>query len=282
MRVFFCFSDETGSYKENRSARFIRAHPYFIRSAVLLGADDWVSIHNAYKRLLKQAGLEFQKELKWSYIGSIVKHRKRGEKIPEDKPYAKFARLSDEQLWDHVRKCLKLLHDANFCRLIYTVTDNACQATGKLSKETIYRMHIQDLMQRIEYELREKEGLAVVFLDPLPDERSNRLVREAYASFYQNDQFIAEYRCIKDSLAYELSHHSSGIRLADYAVGVFGGFLRGFPQSRELFVELIWPLVRKKPGDNDPLGYGIIEVPKRDEVRDRLKQKLEETGLIAG
>lgn len=281
MRVFFCFSDETGAYECERSERFIKAHPYFIRSSVLLSVDDWVHIHIKYKKLLKETGLPFQKELKWSYIGSIVQHRKRGEAIPRDRPYAEFSCLSNMQLWGHVRKCLELLKSANFCKIIYTVTDNACQATGRVSKEMIYQMHIQDLMQRIEYKMRKESGLAIIFLDPLPDERTNRLIREAYGLFYQNDPFISQYEGIKDSLAYELSHHSSGIRLADYAAGIFAGFLRGFSPSQELFVELVWPLVRKSD-NHEVLGYGIIDVPKRREVQEKLKKRLREARLVTG
>jgi len=280
MQVFFCFSDEAGSYRQSRSERFKRAHPYFIRSAVLLSVNDWVRVHDNYRGLLSESGLPFGKELKWSYIGSIIQHRKRGEEIPKDKPYAVFSRFSEEQLWNHVCACLQLLHDTDYCRLIYTVTDNVCPDTGSLSEWTIYQMHIQDLMQRIELELRPRRGLAIVFLDPLSDERANRFIRNAYASFYQGDEYIAGYRCIKDSLAYELSHHSSGIRFADYAAGMFNAFLRGFSPSTELFSELIWPLIRKNPSDGDPLGYGIIDVPKRVSVRANLKRILREVGLL--
>ena len=272
MDVYFCFSDDAGSYERNRTSRFVRAHPYFIRSAVLLKASDWIWMRDKYKKLYSVYPLPAGKELKWSYIWSIIQHRRRGEEIPPGKPYSPFAHLSEEQLLDFVRDSLKLLSKVDHCCVIYTVTDNGLPSTGQISKKNIYRMHIQDLMQKVEYELEPLSGLAVVFLDPMGDSTADRIIRDAYADFYKGDTFVAEYRHIKDSLAYEFSHQSFGIRLADYAAGIFNGLLRGFSISTEFFKELIWPVLRKDSTKGDPFGYGIIEVPKRESVRHKIRQ----------
>jgi len=280
MRVFFCFSDEAGCYRKERSERFIKAHPFFIRSAVLISVEDWLKMKQHFEKLLKRAHLPYDKELKWSYIGSIIQHRKRGEAIPPEKPYAAFSHLSTEELWDFVRGCLKLLHDAESCVVIYTVTDNQHFATGPVTEETIHTMHIQDLMQRIELELRPHQGLAIMFSDTMSEERLNRIVRNAYAEVYRSDRFIEEYRCIKESLAFELSHQSIGIRLADYAAGAFNAFLRSFSPGSDLFCNLIYPKVRKSPTTGSPIGYGIIDVPKRAMVRAKLQRLLKEASLL--
>ena len=280
MRVFFCFSDDAGCYRRDRSERFLRAHPYFIRSAVLMSVEDWAKIKEKFENLLTESHFPHDQELKWSYIGSIVQHRRRGEIIPPDRPYAAFAHLSTEELWDFVYKCLKLLYDAESCVVIYTVTDNKHFATGPVTEENIHAMHIQDLMQRIEMELRPVQGLAIMFSDTMSEERLNRTIRDAYAEIYQKDTFIAEYRCIKDSLAFELSHQSVGIRLADYAAGAFNAFLRGFSPGSGLFRTLIYPKVRKDPCTGSPIGYGIIDVPKRSMVRAKLEKLLREASLL--
>lgn len=280
MRVFFSFSDDAGSYKERRTEKFMRAHPYFVRSAVLISAEDWVKLNQRFRNIVQQSRLPPGSELKWSYIGSIMQRRRRGETTPSQKPFAAFSHLSNEELWDYVHACLNMLTTAESCIVIYTVTDNRHLSTGFISELNLHNMHIQDLMQRIELELRDQQGLAIMFSDTMSDERLNRAIRNAYAEFYRNDRFVRKYQCIKDSLAFELSHQSVGIRLADYAAGAFNAFLRGFTPGNEFFCRLIYPKVRKDPDTGNPLGYGIIEVPKREKVRAQLKQLLRQGNLL--
>lgn len=47
MAVWFVFSDEAGDYRKSPSARFLRAHPYFIRAGVMIKGDNWPLLRDA-------------------------------------------------------------------------------------------------------------------------------------------------------------------------------------------------------------------------------------------
>ena len=62
--------------------------------------------------------------------------------------------------------------------------------------------------------------------------------------------------------------------MTDYLAGCFNGFMRGFPTSREIFKNIIYPLLRRKDKYHDSLGWGIIEIPRDDKLREELRKKL--------
>jgi len=276
MAVHFVFSDEAGDYHSSPGQRFLRANPYFIRAGVVTKGEDWPMLRDNFYRLQNDSHLPTDCELKWSYICSIIAHRKRGEIIPDGRPYTRFRGYSDEELLGFVRGTVSLLRRCEFCCIVYTVTDNSLVQT--IAKDKLYKMHIQDLMQRTEMELQGVGGLAVMFLDP-KDEATDSFVRSAYATIYRDGDFISTYLHITDSLSFVLSNQSFGIRFADYVAGIFNNFMRGFRESTELFKNQVWPLVRKNPIGN-PLGWGICDVPKSSSMRDRIRQRLADDGLL--
>ena len=98
-------------------------------------------------------------------------------------------------------------------------------------------------------------------------------LREQYKNTYYEGPFIEKYKHIKDSCSFELSHHSFGIQIADYAAGIFNGSLRGFNTSLELFNRYLSGLIRRSE-EGKVFGYGIREVPKDAAVRSMLESKL--------
>lgn len=277
MAVHFAFSDDSGKYERCRGESFNRRNPFFILSAVIICGDDWPLLRDGFTGLQEHYQLPTSIELKWSYIGSIMAHRKRGEAIPANRPYSVFSDYLTEDLISFVIGTINLLKKCEFCRIVYTVTNN--KQVGEISRENLYKWHIQDIMQRTELELQSHDGLAVMFLDP-QDVAGDSCLREAYATIYHEDAFIKTYSHIIDSLTFAHSHHSCGIRVADYVAGIFNGFLRGYSESTELFHRQVWPLLRKN-SVGDPLGWGICEVPRDERVRGQIREKLEATGLLA-
>lgn len=276
MPVHFVFSDEAGNHKVNRDTRFLLSAPFFIRSGVIVKGDDWPLLRDGFRGLQDHHGFRTSIELKWQYIGSIRAHRSRGEPIPTNRPYYAFSDYSDDALIGFVREAINLLKRYDSCRIVYTVTDNSI--TEQIAKEKLYRMHLQDLMQRTEFELQVRDGLAVMLLDSQNSD-SDRCIRDAYAAIYREGDFIKKYLHITDSLAFALSHHSFGIRLADYTAGIFNGFLREYQISTNLFQNQVWPLLCKNPGGN-PFGWGICEVPTNSTVRERIRKRLISAGLL--
>lgn len=277
MAVYFVFSDEVGDYSESPRPGFLRAHPYFIRAGVMIKGDNWVLLRDAFNSLQEKYQFPNDYELKWAYIGSIIAHREHGEAIPNERPYATFKDYSSEDLLSFVKDAVSLLKICEFCRIIYTVTDN--RVVQRIAKNKLYKMHIQDLMQRTEMHLQNIEGLAVMLLDP-KDEATDSHVRNAYAAIYRDGDFIEKYNHVTDSLSFVHSSQSFGIRLVDYSAGIFNNFMRGYPQSIELFKNQVWPLVYKSPIGN-PLGWGICEVPTDANARGNIRQILIDRNLLS-
>jgi hypothetical protein len=278
MAVYFVFSDEAGDYSKYPSQRFLNGHPYLIRAGVLIKGDNWPLLRDAFSSLKGRYPFPKGCELKWSYIGSIMAHRKRGENIPNDREYSPFRDFSNEELLGFVRDTISLLRQYEFCRIVYTITDNSRE--WHIAKDKLYKMHIQDLMQRTEIQLQDVvEGLAVMLLDP-KDEATDSSVRNAYAAIYRDGDFITKYNHITDSLSFALSNQSFGIRFADYSAGIFNNFMREYSVSTGLFKDQVWPLIYKNPIGN-PLGWGICEVPTDSSARGKIRERLVAAGLLS-
>jgi len=144
-----------------------------------------------------------------------------------------------------------------------------------IEEKHIKKWHIQEIMQRVQMEIQSDSGnLGILFLDPPSSSKELKEFQEIYREIFLNDQFIEEYANLKDAINFEPSHHSIGIQLADYLAGCFKGFLCGYQKSSRIFEEIVYPLLRKDTQDN-PVGYGIREVPKDENLRKQIEQKLE-------
>ena len=274
MGIYFAFSDESGAYKKEKGKKFLKKHPYFIRATYIIKGTEWKLLSQTYRNLKEKYRIPLNKELKWSYIWSLRSYQKNNKSIPTDKPFYFLKDIDYHELINFVEETLYLLnHHLSYAKIIITVTFN--NSDLNFSDVEIYKMHLQDLMQRIEMELQSsEENLAVLFLDPISEEK-DKLLREAYHSLYMEDDFIKRYSHIKDSLNFENSHQSVGIQLADYIAGCFSGFLKDFERSIKLFCETVAPLLRINPRNRDPFGYGIVEVPKNRSIRNILQKKYE-------
>jgi hypothetical protein len=271
MGTYFIFSDECGEYCEEKTLKKLKAHPYYIRSALIISSDEWKFINNKMKYLKRKlfGPIINNYEIKWSYLWNKRCYERRGEAIPENKPYYFLNGIKYNDLIKYVDKILGYLSDLEYCKIILTITPNL-ESSRNLYE--IYRWHIESIMQRIEMELElDSKNLGVLFIDPLSTDK-NKLLRNIYYDLYK-DNFFIEHKCIKDSLNIEYSHHSVCIQIADYIAGSFDGFMKGFAKSTEIFASRIKPLLRR--GKNQEiLGYGIREVPSNKKVREKINKKL--------
>ncbi len=274
--TYFVFSDEAGDYQEVRTDRFFTAHPFFIRAGVAIKAFDWPALRDNYNTIRKEIKLPDYCEAKWADICSIIAHRRRNENIPEGRSYSCLSNYSNEELICYVKKTLHLLTTCETPFAVFTVTDNS--NVGAVAVDKMHKMHIQDLMQRVEFELQKYNGLGVMFLDS-KDKTIDNIIRNAYSSIYLDGDFIRSYRHIVDSTAFVLSHQSFGIRLVDYYAGIFNNFLRGYNESSDLFREEIWPILRKNPS-GDPMGWGICVVPNNESIKLDFRKRLVSYHLI--
>jgi hypothetical protein len=272
MTIYFAFSDEQGSYKVRPKDKFLKAHPYYLRSTILIYAREWKFLTQEMANLRKKYLFPGYEEIKWSYIWSLRKCIKQHKEIDKSKNYYFLRDTKPEDIEAYVSDVISLLPKLEYCKVIYTVTENTSNEHCKES--TILSFHIQDLMQRIEMELsNDDENLAVLFIDAL-SEKTDKNLREAYSKIYKRGDFIRDYAHIKDSLNLEYSHQSAGIQVADYLAGAFFSLLTDRPLGKKLFRDYIFDCLRKEDKSGKLMGYGVVEVPKSHLLRESLRKQI--------
>ena len=233
MSIYLAFSDESGGYIKDRNNGFINANPYYERATFIILASDWKDINMKFRRIKKLFNIPLEKEIKWSYLWSLYKIQRNGLNISEKKPFYFLKDREYNELLNFIDSSLTLLSELNYVKIIITVTSNI--HCPRINEGDIYKMHIQNTMQRIEMELQNlEENLCVLFIDPVSEKR-NKFFRNTYFDLCQQGDFIQQYSHIMDSLNLQYSHHSLGIQFADYISGSFGGFLKGYEGSKKIF-----------------------------------------------
>ena len=125
MSIFFGFSDECGSYQLNKSKRFLTVHPHYIRSTLLIKADEWKKINKAFTDLKALYNFPIEKEVKWSYLWSLRNYQMKGQKIPEGKDFKFLESYDYHKLIVFVERSLALLETIEYKKMIITHTNNA-------------------------------------------------------------------------------------------------------------------------------------------------------------
>ncbi len=273
MTIYFAFSDECGDYRSERSTYFNTSHPFYIRSSLLMKSNDWLSLQKKFLTIKEKYNIPIEKEVKWSYLWSLWYHKvKNNEKIAENKPYYFLREFEIETLAKFIKDSLMLVSDIE-ASITITVFPN--ESNIDYQERNFLKMHIQNIMQRIEMEIQSSNNnLCVLFVDPINPDK-DRLLRNAYHDIFIAGDFIKEYKHIKDSLNMEFSHHSIGIQLADYIAGAFTGFLKDYDTSKDIIKCCILPKLRKNPENGQIIGYGVIDVPNIPEFRKFLVKRLE-------
>lgn len=273
MPIFFAFSDESGKYKKERTDKFISKNPFYCRSAVLLEAEDWISLQEEFHRLKKNLlDVDYPQPVKWSYIWSLFKHFQKKESVPPNKPYLSLRQHSLDRLVDFIRQVLQLLNECPSCRVALTLTFNERDKTESLEIQHILKLHINHILEAIEGEMKKiPESTCVLFLNR-EEPAIERRLKEAISEIHKEGS-QPRFPHIKDSLDFEYFSQSFGSQLADYYAGVFNGCCRLYPQSIDLFRHQVWPKVIKKGAE--ALGFGIVEIPESPKNREALKEILE-------
>ena len=275
MPTFFAFSDESGKYKSERSDRFLQRNPFYVRSTVLINSNDWKRIREEFCALkTQQLGISINDEVKWCHLWLIKRHEENGTPIPADKDYYFLRNHNYAELLNFVDCSLELLQGCNRCYMYFTVTFN--KNTQDIAVDNMFRMHIQNIMQRIEYELQgDDENLCIIVLDSVDDTETDKHLRSSYQQVFYEDRFVEKYKTIVDSSLIDFSHHNTGLQLADFCAGIFNGFLRGFSDSTNLLKKRIFQYIRDK--EEKVIGYGISNIPSKiTENRKFLERKIKE------
>lgn len=273
MKTFFAFIDDAGAYRQFRNPRFAARNPYFIKACVLFSAERWKSLAGYQRQLLKKYTGQSLCEIKWNHLWKLRLRDVKKQSISYDTSEKFLKLVSFDAAHKYADELMQILPELA-AKVVCTVTPN-CVFTDPISEKNIERMHLQDLMQRIEMEVACQDpanGLALLFCDQMSGEEGEVDLKEKYHELYCSGDFISPYDHIMDSVSFLSSHQSCGIQLADFVAGAFNGFLRGYDISEKIFSLRIYAHLRRRVYGQE-LGYGIVDVPKRPDCRRHLEEK---------
>jgi len=288
MSIYFGFSDECGAYKMQKTKKHLKVHPHYIRSTLLIKADEWKKLNREFTHLKILYDLPIEREIKWAYLWQLRNFQRNKKAIPKKRDFKFLEDYDYRDLIEFVEKCLNLLHSIEYKQIIITHTDNVNCA--QINEKSMLQMHLQEHMQRIEMQIqtRKEENLAVLFFDPV-SERTDQLLRDVYFDLFNAGDFINSYKHIKDSLNIEYSHQSVGIQITDYISGTYSAVLKGrktsnYDRGKNMFYNNVYPYLRKYNGVI--WGAGIREVPSnisyRRQLAAEMKQELNKKELNTG
>lgn len=271
MAVYFCFSDECGSYSDNMTEKQIKAHPYYVRAVVMIDAAEWRTLNRQFRELKEAHSIPNSREFKWSYLWLMEKTN-----CAQNDDNLNYFRQHGNRgsYFSFVENAIKLVCGLSFVKIILSYSVNQ----GEHHKErNLLKFHFQGILQRIEMEIQSGDNLAILIVDPVNTEK-NEQFRNLYYSLIDGDDFIKQYSHVKDSLNIENSHQSVGIQIADFISGIFNSVLRKdekhkFDFATKLFCEYIYPIIRENRGNK--YGYGIVEVPHVEAIRTKYRSKIE-------
>lgn len=270
MAIYFCFSDECGSYSNEMTAKQLKAHPFYVRAVIMIDAAEWSLLNQRFKQLKDEYQIPIYREFKWAFLWLMT----RRASIHDDENLSFFKHRDDkDRFYSYVEKVMQIANELSFIRIILTYSVN----NGEHHKEhNLLKFHFQDILRRIEMEIQAGDNLAVLFIDPVNSEKDEKF-RDLYFSLVSEGDFI-KYSHVKDSLNIENSHHSVGIQIADFISGIFNSILKldernNYTFATKMFCKYIWPNLRVYHGSK--YGAGIIEIPSNPKVRAHFKSKIE-------
>lgn len=261
MNTFFAFSDECGSYSDQRSSNFKRKHPFYVRSVALVEAEEYKLFEKDISRLKQSMGYPANCEIKWAHIGDL-----RNGHAPEF-----LAGKSIDDLKEYIKRFLGRAAEMSSLRYIFTVTDNNTDIHTEY--ERLITWHIQNALQRVQMDLSRHENYGVIIIDDLHDK--NKKINERCYQMMCTGDFVS-YDNLKQSILVDYSHQCVGLQLADIVAGAFTNAMireargNGYQFAGELYAELITRNVRcagtagvwhvYNPYESQ--GYGLISIPR--------------------
>jgi hypothetical protein len=259
MEAYFAFTDECGQYQRIRSEKFNKAHPFYVRSTVIISWPDYLLLQNGIDDIKKAFDLNTKIEVKWSHYGSAMKKNYR------DVPH----RLLPEQLKEFYSQTLSLLCKLESVCVYYTLTDN--NIIGQVNEIALLRMHLQNALQKVQKMMSGREGFAIVVADDLNDK--TKVLKQATYKLMLTGDYV-QYTNIKKGLYIDFSNQCPGLQVADICAGVFTASLKyenapaaekhKFQCGHDLLFSKVYKKIRNNciyPPCFDVYKSGIKEVP---------------------
>lgn len=258
--AYYIFTDEAGAYNKRPSESFRRSHPFYIRANVRLSASDYRVFQREIQELNTKYGVPVGEEIKWSDLWEISKGKYRADFLKSFTP---------DKLKGYYRRFFNRVVDKPSLLFIFTVTCVYTQPCYQAENEVL-KFHMQEAFQRIQMDTR-PDGFATMIMDELNQDKVKQLKDACHRMMVEGD--FVKYENVYHGVLTECSSQSTGIQLADYAVGIMNCYLRKHLMSRgdytfatDLYTEFVLPHLRKH-ANGTIVGYGVREVPSDSSIR---------------
>ena len=95
MSVFFVFSDECGEYKQDRTEKFLKRHPYFVRASYIIRGEEWRALSQKHMELRSKYGLppKGRDQMVIHLVGSFLPEAEGIYSQRQGFPFSRFLRL---------------------------------------------------------------------------------------------------------------------------------------------------------------------------------------------
>jgi len=269
-KTLFAFSDETADEKQKG---------IYIRGSLVINSFEYRDLKEKFyeiKDKILGKYLLLDTEIKYQDLWLKKKMEQGKEKgISKKKEFLKYVNFKD--LLSFIEGVFELLNQCESTKVLYTCSLENDLKNNK--KTELFKEHLHIHIQRIDMDCRDHDSFVCFFFDH--EKSLEKLFQNAYAELIKKGDAYREYKNSKDSLNFEISHHSVGIQIVDYLSGCFKNFLKGYDDSLKLFKKYILEKVRKVEGkiyrwkNNELDAYGIIEIPiNKGTPRLRLREKI--------
>ena len=211
MEAYFAFTDESGQYQRIRGEKFNKAHPFYVRSAVIISWPDYLQLQDGIDKIKTSFNLDPKVEVKWSHYGNAIKGN-----------YKNVSHhLISSQLNSYFSQTLSLLCSLKSVEIYYTITDN--NAIGRVNEIALLKMHLQNALQKVQTTVSKQDGFAIMVADDLND-KTKSLKQAVYELMLAGD--YVQYTNVKKGLYIDFSNQCPGLQIADICAGVFTASLK--------------------------------------------------------
>lgn len=261
MDVIFNFTDECGAYEKEMSPKFVRSHPYYVRSNVFIKVDDYIKLENEVNQIKQKYGIPANVEVKWSHLGSRIMNRH--NIIPH--------KLSREEMEGYFKDVIEVLDRLNYAKTYFTLTVNGL--VPHINTVSLIKMHIQNAMQMLQREASNKNGYGILIADELNNKTI--MLKEALYELSANGDQYTQYTNVQKGFLIDQSNLSCGLQAADIAAGVFTANLKfenaeddekyKYQYAHNIFENMLYKTIRYNDARLpyvDVYRSGVKEIPK--------------------
>lgn len=221
-------------------------------------------------------------EIKWQDLWNLRRYFKM-QKVPKHKRekgiYLFLKKIGKDYhiLIEYCEEVLSLLNKTEYdFKIILTFTERNTYKNYK--EQDILKFHIQDHLQRIQMQCN--DSIVIIIYDSI-DDRRKKYLKKIHKDIIEVGDFIKNYNAIYESLLFDDSYDNKLLQMTDFIAGCFAGTLtsikkqdkNNYQKAVEFFCKYIYPKLR----ENDKVekwGFGIIEIPKSNRIRDFYKEKV--------